>query len=454
MIFKEDAPIYASEIERKQEEDVLYVNFLRANFIPSLADNDEVMLRLVEELAENPSISRVIFVQQRNYSYSYDQIKLLKEISALYNFLVKHENMLSLTKLSFYGEANQIFSEVSYLVDLLKRDPVRCYFEIRSFSDKIIKTEIQSTYARFLERIGDLLEETMIIKRFLQKGKSSISDRAYYKEIFRADVLPNFSFTRLMSRLPDNAELIDQYFIGEGEARFGVSILKKKNDAKYFYHVLPPEYELTEEQHEIVNLARNVLSEHRPKAEEFTDPARTRQVFFNVAKDLVSELGANKGVRMNFNEIEKLARILVRHTIGYGMIEILLMDERLQDIVVNAPASQNPIFVRHEKFDECETNITPSFEDADSWAAKLRLQSGRPLDEANPILDTEIVLEDARARVAAVKEPLSPSGLAYAFRRHRDNPWTLPLFIKNGMINSLAAGLLSFLIDGNRTILF
>jgi hypothetical protein len=38
-------------------------------------------------------------------------------------------------------------------------------------------------------------------------------------------------------------------------------------------------------------------------------------------------------------------------------------------------------------------------------------------------------------------------------RRHRENPWTLPLFIKNKMINSLAAGLFSFLIDGSRTLL-
>jgi type IV secretory pathway ATPase VirB11/archaellum biosynthesis ATPase len=129
------------------------------------------------------------------------------------------------------------------------------------------------------------------------------------------------------------------------------------------------------------------------------------------------------------------------------------MDNRLQDIVLNAPISLNPVFVRHEKYDECATNIMPSFEDADSWAAKLRLQSGRPLDEANPILDTEISFGKIRARVAAVKEPLSPSGLAYALRRHRDEPWTLPLFIHNKMINSFTAGLLSFLIDGARTLL-
>ncbi|MDO8528879.1 MAG: ATPase, T2SS/T4P/T4SS family, partial [Nanoarchaeota archaeon] len=47
----------------------------------------------------------------------------------------------------------------------------------------------------------------------------------------------------------------------------------------------------------------------------------------------------------------------------------------------------------------------------------------------------------------------SPSGLAYAFRRHRDQPWTLPLYINNKMINSFGAGLLSFMIDGARTLL-
>jgi type IV secretory pathway ATPase VirB11/archaellum biosynthesis ATPase len=80
--------------------------------------------------------------------------------------------------------------------------------------------------------------------------------------------------------------------------------------------------------------------------------------------------------------------------------------------------------------------------------------SGRPLDEANPILDTEIFIPGtANARVGVISRPLNPTGLAYAFRRHRDKPWTLPLFVKKGMLNSQAAGLINFLIDGSRTIL-
>jgi type IV secretory pathway ATPase VirB11/archaellum biosynthesis ATPase len=121
--------------------------------------------------------------------------------------------------------------------------------------------------------------------------------------------------------------------------------------------------------------------------------------------------------------------------------------------MVNAPVSLSPIFVRHNDFDECVTNLIPSSEDADSWAAKFRMTSGRALDEANPILDTNLELGDVNARVAIIQQPLSAGGLAYTLRRHRSKPWTLPLFIKNKMIDSLGAGLLSFMIDGARTML-
>jgi len=95
----------------------------------------------------------------------------------------------------------------------------------------------------------------------------------------------------------------------------------------------------------------------------------------------------------------------------------------------------------------------PSQEDAESWATRFRLSSGRPFDEANPVLDTELEVPGGRARVAAITRTLSPDGLGFAFRRHRDKPWTFPLFIKNRMIDSFSAGLLWFLIDGSRTML-
>jgi len=463
MLFKENSPLYATEIQREQGEDVLYINAIGAPFVPSIAENPPIMARVVELLAENPNVSRVIFVQQRNYSYPTEQIFMLSEISRIYNFLMKQEEILSQKKLAIFGNVPQVYEDLSYLVELLKQDPVSYYLELKKRISEL-RNQLERgqatnraaliNYIRTLERLFSLVESTRIIKQLIGTfSESSFGKRDYYKNIFRPEILPNFTFTRLAAQFPKDVKLIDQYTIQEGTENVIITILKKENDAKYLYHVMPPEYALSEENHMLLNLARNVLAEHRPKAEELTDPERTRTVFFNISRDLLTELSQSKKINLSHREINALARILVRHTIGFGLIEILLMDEKLQDIVLNAPITQNAVFVRHEKYDECVTNIIPSYEDANSWAAKLRLQSGRPLDEANPILDAEISFDKSRARVAAIKEPLSPLGLAYAFRRHRDNPWTLPLFINNKMINSFAAGLLSFLIDGSRTIL-
>lgn len=463
MIFKKGAKVYATEIQREQGEDVMYINAIGAPFVPSIAENPGIMSRTMDILSDNPNISRVVFVQQRNYNYPNRQILLLAEIARIYNFLTKQEEILSPRKISIYGSTPEVHEDIQYLMTLMKQHPIGCYLEVKN-RIKELKSQLEenqvgsrtnlTNYIRLLEKIFDLLNDSKLIKDSKELiTESAFGKREIYKSIFRPEVLPNFTFTRLAAQIPKDAELIDQYEIKKGGEEVVITILKRENDSKYLYHIMPPEYALSEDHHHLLNLGRNVLSEHRPKAEEFTDPERTRKIFTNIARDMISELSKSEKISLTNKELTSLSKILVRHTIGFGLIELLLADEKIQDIVLNAPITQNPIFVRHQEFDECVTNIIPSFEDSNSWAAKLRLQSGRPLDEANPILDTDISLEDSRARVAATTQPLSPKGLAYAFRRHRDQPWTLPLFIDNKMINSFTAGLLSFLIDGSRTLL-
>jgi flagellar protein FlaI len=226
------------------------------------------------------------------------------------------------------------------------------------------------------------------------------------------------------------------------------------DDIQYLYHITPPEFKLDEEKYDLLDGARRILSEHTPTQQEFVNPERMREVFKNIGHDLILELASNRKIELSDEELDELTQILIRYTVGFGLIEVLLADHESQDITVNSPTGQTPIFLVHGKFGECKTNVIPSVSDVESWASKLRIMSGRPLDEADPVLDTEIEIPGvASARIGVIAPPLDPNGIAYAFRRHRDKPWTLALFIKYRMINPLAAGLLSFLIDGNRTML-
>ncbi|MBS3073778.1 type II/IV secretion system ATPase subunit [Candidatus Pacearchaeota archaeon] len=470
MLFKPGTQLYGYENIREGNQEVIYFNYLGAPFVPGIADSNVVMSRVIDALTEVSNATKIVFVQQRNYVHTFNQVKYLIDLSQLYTALIKQEKVLLASTLELgkcQKHINARYETMRYLIlGLLKQDPVAMYFELKRFIEeqKINLTNAlpedkacEDKYLKILQRILSMLEKTSLIQQIIQRPDLLkgyvLNSREIYNQFFRPEIVPNFTFTRLMASLPEDGEIVEEYEIGTEFDKSIVTILKIPGKNKYLYHLNPPEFSLDEELQELVNVARNVLLEHKPKAEEFTDPERIRQVFFNIAKDLLGELSESRKIKLTYKNLNKLSSILVRYTIGFGLIEVLLLDENLQDISVNSPAGAVPIFVRHNEFDECDSNIVPSQEDVDSWAAKFRMISGRPLDEANPILDTELEILKARARVAIIQQPLSPDGVAYSFRRHRDKPWTMPLFIKNKMISSLSAGLMSFLIDGGRTLL-
>ncbi|MBN2421317.1 type II/IV secretion system ATPase subunit [Candidatus Woesearchaeota archaeon] len=452
------------DIIQEGEETVLHVSAENWLTVPSLEDDPITMSRTMDMLAEVNNATRIVFSQKRDYEYDFPQTRMLAEIALLYNKIIKERDVISYQQLDI--ERGERFLGTTYaklkniLFTTMKSDPLGCYVELNrmlreektaleKFQD-IRAAPFQHKLIKVLIYILGLMDKTRLIllaKPYLPGYKAGTRD--VYKKIFSPAIKPDFMYTKLMAAYPIEGEELDSYSVENSE----VTIFKTPDTIQYLYHLNPPEFKLSEEQYELVDMARKIMAEHQPGKEEFTDPERMRQVFYNVGKDLLEELAHFRNVKISDEDLAMLTQILVRYTIGFGLIEILLSDDKIQDVTINSPMGHIPVFVVHSEFGECRTNIIPTPAEAESWASKLRLISARPLDEANPILDTEIEFPGSRARVGVIAPPLNPSGLAYAFRRHRDKPWTLPLFIKNKMLNSLAAGLLSFIIDGNRTLL-
>jgi len=130
VVFREDSPLYSTEVESTQGENVMYVNYLKAPFVPAIADDSSVMSRTVDSLIENTNVSRLVFVQQRNYNYPANQVLMLAEMGRVHNFLSKQEAILSPEKLSLFGNVPEVHSELQFLLTLLKQDPIACYLEI------------------------------------------------------------------------------------------------------------------------------------------------------------------------------------------------------------------------------------------------------------------------------------------------------------------------------------
>ena len=99
MLFEKGAKLYSYEVRREDGENVAYVNYLGAPFLPNISKSPETLARMIDILIESPNISRIVLVQQRNYNYDSHEISLISEIASLYNFLIKQEKILSPEKL-------------------------------------------------------------------------------------------------------------------------------------------------------------------------------------------------------------------------------------------------------------------------------------------------------------------------------------------------------------------
>lgn len=464
MALFEKRTCFAYGIVQEGEDKVLRIDCEQCTFPPAVEDSQLCMGKTVELLAEIGGVTKLVLAQKRDYEYDYYQTQLLNDLAQFYKRLSKekqlsYSSLVTATGCERYLRAST--TTLQYILfTVLKGDPVAAYVQLK----RLLRTEkIKQEYT--VEKQGvkcsdyfvsivnwvlDLLEKTQIItltRPYLAGYR--VGDREVYRKIFHPSIKPDFMFTKLMASYPLEGEVLDSYALGNTE----VTIFGFPDSVKTLYHIVPPEFKFSEEKYEILDSARKIMAEHKPGRDEFIDPERMREVFYNVGRDLIEDLVQYRGLQLSSEDMDELAQVLLRYTVGFGLIEVLLSDPKIQDVSINSPMGETPIFVVHQDFDDCDTNVIPTRAEADSWATKLRLISGRPLDEANPVLDTELRIPGMTSRVAAVTQPLDPTGLAFSFRRHRDKPWTLPLFMKFKMIDALGAGLLSFLTDGTRTML-
>ncbi len=446
-----DFMVFETEIK----DGVMRMNCFGSIYGASLEDSDVLMAKVIDQLILEPSITGIVLAESREYEYDAVQTRLLKEIAKAITTIIREKRLTSITK---FPQGCDKLTPVWYgwlqnLVTVqMRSDPIGAYVnlirEIRHTAVKKDRCRVEYL-KKILVPIKDILEGCTLIqmvKPYLVGHK--VGDRRLYREIFHPSVRPNFMYTKYMAN-PPPGDVLDRYSVGDIE----ISIYKMPKRVRYFYHVNPPEFRLNEDEYILLDGARRILEERRPKEFEMKDQEKMREIFYNIGIELLRDLAEQSKKMLSHEQIKKLASILTRYTAGLGIIEILLADENIQDIFVNSPLGIKPVYVFHSDYEECETNLIPTRTDGERWATRFKLMSGRPLDEANPVLDTETAAPGGRARVCAIYPNLSPEGLAFALRRHRDRPWTFPLFINAGFIDPLFAGLISFVTDYGRSFL-
>jgi len=254
---------------------------------------------------------------------------------------------------------------------------------------------------------------------------------------------------------------------GECKAEYSISgvrvTIRAPENASYgVYSIDPPEYRLGPVHVQALAESISSVADVMPTDLEASSLETLGAYIKARAKDrLYSYLASRStdetaGIDID-RESERLAEVLCKYTAGYGVLETLLRDPRVQDIYIDAPSSQTPVQVvlRSEPGSrvrqKCRTNVFVGRRDIQALVSRVKFETGLPFSEAHPVLEADI--KRLGARVTLVGPPLSDRGVSVAFRKHSERIWSISGLIENGTLSPLLASFLWACVIGRRTVL-
>ncbi len=426
----------------------------------SLADDPHCRYHITNILQKSDA-DLIVLADVYERVYNEEQTKQWKEIADLVNefkgkewWAYSHLGDPDSESESEFGARHDEVMQITF--ELLSYDPIkaylRCLSAIKKEAGKIKSGGKPSkVYIQTLQEIREAFEKTKFVqkvKEYLLRLDEIPETQDLYRHFFEAEVKPSFIGSRLMfGNEVENFELVDEYSVGKSN----VQIFNHPNKIAKLYFINPPEYSLSPEKYFLLSKTKEVVSGYNPGRSGLSDIAASRNYFTRVYQATIRDLAHRNNISIENEEVEELAEIVSRYTVGYGILELLLSDRKITDVFLDSPIGSKPIYLTHADYGQCQTNILYTENEAEAFVSKMRAMSGRPFDEAHPVLDFD--LPGQETRVAAIGKPLSTDGLAFAFRLHKTTPWTLEQYIDNKFMTPLSAGMLSFFIDNKATML-
>ncbi|MFA6049420.1 MAG: CpaF family protein [Candidatus Micrarchaeia archaeon] len=226
--------------------------------------------------------------------------------------------------------------------------------------------------------------------------------------------------------------LVDSY----GDVR----VYKLPDDPLYFYEVPSPHYRGEEKAliSALVDISAEVISiEGRDKF----SPDELKKRYTEKVLEIIEN---TPELKVPIHAKQFYADVVVTEMLGFGLIDPLVRDDKLEDIMVIGP--NKPCFVFHRKFDMMRTNIV-FYDDKDIRVVidRIARNIGRRIDVQSPLLDAR--LPDG-TRVNATIPPISLNGSTITLRKFRKDPLTVIDMMTYGTINLDAAAFLWLASDG------
>jgi type IV secretory pathway ATPase VirB11/archaellum biosynthesis ATPase len=128
----------------------------------------------------------------------------------------------------------------------------------------------------------------------------------------------------------------------------------------------------------------------------------------------------------------------------------LLIDDLIEEIFLDSP--EDNIYINHQIYSRCRTDIKFSSEDIDRVKSLVRLYSGQRLDFRNPSIKLVIKNKFFYCRFSIDVDPIQINNFALDIRKLNKNILTIQDLLKNGTLNPLMAAFLYFNILRRKNI--
>jgi type IV secretory pathway ATPase VirB11/archaellum biosynthesis ATPase len=440
------------DIKRKTESKTLTINCRVCTNGNSTFSDEQCRRGMIQILQKEHGVDRLILNHAIVKVYTGEEIQFLNDITRFVESCQSYSHLRvpqkDLAKCQACTEQKQ--NELQACLQNVQRDPIDVFLQLKERLQKKLSRDAscEDCEEKYKKLLFEMSKNDGLSRRL---GGKKYTSETFYTTHIRPYVRPGFIDSYIHLEPPADAVFQESYEVPrKGGHPLQVSLYMLRSRPEKLYFVVPSEYELPREELYLLEDVRMHLSRHRPKDVSFMDTQNAEEYFQRLGAQIIASYVDKRHLTLDTGRIEYLADLFSRYSAGYGILEDLLYDPHIQDIYVNAPVTNNPLHLVLDG-EEYTSNIYFSDSDIDALASRFRTLSGRAFSEASPVLDMD--LEKYRTRVTAISNPLTPRGIAFALRRHRSKPWTLAHFIANNMISAAAAGFLSFLIDGQASLL-
>src|SRR6266571_911230 len=146
-------------------------------------------------------------------------------------------------------------------------------------------------------------------------------------------------------------------------------------------------------------------------------------------KEAVESFLKSRGIKLDPTTREKLEYYIIRDFVGYGPIETLMNDARIEDVSCDGVGI--PLYIFHQKYESIKTSVLFADEDVlNNFVVALGQRCGKQISVAAPILDGTSY-EGHRVQSTYARE-VTTRGSSFTIRRFKENPFTPIELIKFG----------------------